>query len=111
MASTTITDTLNPLAFKQEFVPLVRALRNLLRTLWSTKGRQTLTLLTVAPVIVVVVRAEGVRVDVAAVVAPFVGPCVTAFVAAFVVAFVVVVVVVVIVCGATNDGAAVLAGV
>lgn len=53
MASTTITDTLNPLAFKQEFVPLVRALRNLLRTLWSTKGRQTLTLLTVAIVIVI----------------------------------------------------------
>lgn len=53
MTSHAITDTPTPLVLKQEFFPLVRALRDLLSTLWSTKGRQTLTLLTVAIVLVI----------------------------------------------------------
>jgi putative ATP-binding cassette transporter len=44
-----------PLALRQEFSPLVRALRAFLGTLWSTEGRYTLTLLTIATVLVICV--------------------------------------------------------
>jgi len=47
------TDTPKPLAIRQEFSPLVRALRAFLSTLWSTDGRRTLTYLSIAIVIVI----------------------------------------------------------
>jgi vitamin B12/bleomycin/antimicrobial peptide transport system ATP-binding/permease protein len=40
-------------ALGQEFLPLIRALRAFLVTLWSTKGRHILSLLTIATVIVI----------------------------------------------------------
>ncbi len=46
-------DAPNPLVFRQEFSPLVRALRAFLGTLWSTEGRYTLSLLTIAVVLVI----------------------------------------------------------
>ena len=42
-----------PLVLKQQFFPLVRALRAFLVTLWSTERRQALTLLTIAIVLVI----------------------------------------------------------
>jgi ABC-type uncharacterized transport system, permease and ATPase components len=46
-------DGSKPLAFRQEFAPLVRSLRAFALTLWSTEGRHTLTLLTIGTVLVV----------------------------------------------------------
>jgi putative ATP-binding cassette transporter len=51
MTHNTTLDSPKPLAFRQEFFPLVRALRALLDTLWSTEGRQSLTLLSIATVL------------------------------------------------------------
>jgi putative ATP-binding cassette transporter len=46
-------DAAKLLAFRQEFSPLIRALRAFLVTLWSTKGRHILSLLTIATVLVI----------------------------------------------------------
>ena len=46
-------DAPKPLVFRQEFAPLVRALRAFVGTLWSTAGRRTLIFLTVATVLVI----------------------------------------------------------
>lgn len=53
MTQNVTTEAPTPLAFRQEFSPLVRALRALVGTLWSTQGRQTLTWLTIAIVLVI----------------------------------------------------------
>lgn len=42
-----------PIVIQQKFSPLVRALREFLVTLWSTEGRRTLSLLSVAIVLVI----------------------------------------------------------
>jgi putative ATP-binding cassette transporter len=47
------TETPKPFVFKEEFLPLVRAVRALVGTLWSTQGRQTLTWLTITIVLVI----------------------------------------------------------
>jgi putative ATP-binding cassette transporter len=52
-------DAPKPLAFKQEFVPLLRALRAFLSTLWSSEGRRGLTLLTVFVVVVICATVAG----------------------------------------------------
>lgn len=41
------------LAFRQEFLPLIRALRAFAATLWSTEGRHTMIVLTIAIVLVI----------------------------------------------------------
>jgi putative ATP-binding cassette transporter len=46
-------DAPKPLVFRQEFTPIVHAVRDFLSTLWSTEGRHTLTLLTIGIVLVV----------------------------------------------------------
>jgi len=46
-------DASRQLGFRREFPSLVRALRAFLVTLWSTQGRYTLTLLTVAIIFVI----------------------------------------------------------
>jgi putative ATP-binding cassette transporter len=53
MTSNAAADTPKPLVLRQEFFPLVRALLAFLGTLWSTAGRQSLTLLTIAIVLVI----------------------------------------------------------
>jgi putative ATP-binding cassette transporter len=53
MTDTATTHAPKPLAFRQEFYPLVRALRAFLSTLWSTEGRRILNLLTVLIVLVI----------------------------------------------------------
>jgi len=53
MAHSATTDAPAPLTFRQEFSPLLRALRDFLVTLWSTEGRGTLTLLSIAIVLVI----------------------------------------------------------
>ena len=46
-------DAPKPLVLKQQFFPLVRALRAFLATLWSTEGRRPLTVLTIAVVLII----------------------------------------------------------
>jgi putative ATP-binding cassette transporter len=46
-------DASKPLAFRQEFLPLVRALRAFLSTLWSSDGRRILSLLTIMIILVI----------------------------------------------------------
>src|SRR5438477_2128453 len=46
-------DATKPPVFREGFLPLIRALRHFLVTLWSTEGRHTLTLLTVAIILVI----------------------------------------------------------
>lgn len=53
MTDRATTDVPKPLVFRQEFTPIVRAVRDFLSTLWSTEGRHTLTLLTIGIVLVV----------------------------------------------------------
>jgi vitamin B12/bleomycin/antimicrobial peptide transport system ATP-binding/permease protein len=53
MTHDAITDAPTPVVFSHDFFRLVRALRSLLATLWSTEGRRTLTVLTVAIVSVI----------------------------------------------------------
>lgn len=53
MTPNSVADVPAPPAIKQEFLPLVRAFRAFLVTLWSTEGRHVLTLLTVGIVIVI----------------------------------------------------------
>ena len=53
MTQNATTNAPKPLAFRREFLPLVRALRAFLGTLWSTEGRRSLTLLTIAIVLVI----------------------------------------------------------
>ncbi len=53
MTQTATADAPKPRAFRQEFLPLLRAVNALLRTLWSTEGRRTLGLLTIAVVLVI----------------------------------------------------------
>jgi putative ATP-binding cassette transporter len=53
MTDSATTDAPRPLVFRQEFFPLVRALRAFLVTLWSTQGRRMLSLLTVSIVFVI----------------------------------------------------------
>jgi putative ATP-binding cassette transporter len=47
------TEAPKPFVFRKEFFPLVRALRALVGTLWSTEGRQTLTWLTITIFLVI----------------------------------------------------------
>jgi putative ATP-binding cassette transporter len=53
MTDSATTDAPKPLVFRQEFTPIVRAVREFLSTLWSTEGRHTLTLLTIGIVLVI----------------------------------------------------------
>jgi putative ATP-binding cassette transporter len=53
MTDRATTDAPKPLEFRQEFTPIVRAVRDFLVTLWSTEGRRTLTLLTIGIVLVI----------------------------------------------------------
>jgi putative ATP-binding cassette transporter len=46
-------DSSNELALRQEFYPLIRALRAFLATLWSTEGRRILSALTIMIVLVI----------------------------------------------------------
>ena len=53
MSQNAPTDAPKPLVFRQEFFPLVHALRAFVGTLWSTEGRRILILLTVGIVLVI----------------------------------------------------------
>jgi putative ATP-binding cassette transporter len=53
MTDSATPDAPKPLVFRQEFSPILRAVRDFLSTLWSTEGRHTLTLLTIAIVLVI----------------------------------------------------------
>src|SRR5438270_11563659 len=53
MTHTPAAEASKPSAFRQGFLPLVRALRDFLATLWSGEGRRILTFLTVAVVLVI----------------------------------------------------------
>jgi len=53
MAPSATAEAPKSLAFRQEFAPLVRALRDFLFTLWLTEGRRTLTMLSIGIVLVI----------------------------------------------------------
>jgi putative ATP-binding cassette transporter len=53
MKHNAIIDAPKPLVFRHDFFRLVRALRDLLHTLWSTEGRRPLTLLSIAIVLII----------------------------------------------------------
>lgn len=53
MTSDAPADAPKPLVLKQQFFPLVRALRAFLATLWSTEGRRPLTMLTIAVILII----------------------------------------------------------
>jgi putative ATP-binding cassette transporter len=56
---TAATDAPKPLAFGREFLPLLRALRAFLATLWSTGGRSILSVLTIAIILVICATVAG----------------------------------------------------
>jgi putative ATP-binding cassette transporter len=59
MSHSASADAPKPRGFKQEFVPLLRALRAFLSTLWSSEGRRSLTLLTIFVLVVICATVIG----------------------------------------------------